>query len=483
MAITKVFPIHNHLRRAINYAVNPNKTNDGELTGFYNCRADLAYKNMVKTQKRYNQWKSRSDSVQGHHLIQSFKPHEATPEIAQKIAKEFAESYLSDKYEVAYGIHTDHDHVHIHYIINAVSFVDGKKYRNNKWEYREKIRPLSDQLCAKYGLSVIKNPDTNKSMHYGEWRLKQAGLTSWKDLVMRDIDEIISNSYNYQYFLANMKDSGYTIKYGKHLAFKPYGKERFVRGYKLGDDYTEEAIKKRIALGERYESKPKRVYKSPRAKYKKRHKLKGLQAKYYRLLYKMGKVKKHVPKNKYHAALRKELENLEQHQKVYKFLIAKDIDSPYKLSKYIKTKQTELDNLKGQKVTLQPVNKEKQAFKHLKHLKFLQDGYDMYTAGNSALFEEYGQYLKAKRNLFNLGYDSHEKTDNLIKRYDSYLKDISEIDEKTQACKHELRICISAEKTSNRINDVILPLEQQFTRKQNTKNIYREVKKHEHERR
>jgi len=445
LAITKVFPIHSHLKQAIRYAINPDKTENGTLTNFFNCRADAAYKNMVDTQKRFNQWNKRNDGVQGHHLIQSFKPHEATPEIAKQIAEEFVHRYLAKGYEVVYGIHTDHDHLHVHYIFNAVSFVDGHKYRNNKKEYREQIRPLSDELCAKHGLSVIRRPEEKKTLHYGEWRLKQAGGVTWKELIQRDIDELIQDANDFHDFVSMMQDAGYAVKQGKHIAFKPYGKERFVRGYTLGKAYTAEAIQDRIDASfdasVRYHLSPSKAKTLPHSVRGKRQRLTGLQAYYFKLLYAMGKVKRSVPSQKTHALYRKELEQVEQHRQLYGFIIEHDIKSPAELSQFAENKQAELDALKAEKETLKPDHHLKLAFRNLKILKTMQDGYDMYMAGNPALMDEYEQYLKAKRNLEKLGYGDKASLETLIQKQKDINRRHSELAERMQDCQNDLKAC------------------------------------------
>lgn len=281
MAITKILPIHTNLKQAIRYALNPEKTEGGELTYALNCREDdpaKTHKAMIATQKRFGKYKTFDRSnVQAHHIIQSFAPGEVTLELAFMIATEFVNRYLGEKYEAVVGIHTDQDHIHAHIVFNAVSCVDGKKYESTPKEYYEKIRGLSDELCEKYGLSVIRKPSEEKAMHYGEWRLNQLGGMTWKDMIRSDIDQFIETSTDYHNFLAQMKGAGYDIKQGKHVAFLPYGKERFVRGYKLGSEYNEDAIKRRIEesiTGQTRYVNPPRYVRRPHKKYHKGRRVK-----------------------------------------------------------------------------------------------------------------------------------------------------------------------------------------------------------------
>lgn len=451
MAITKIMPIHSHLKQAIRYALNPEKTANGQYTYALNCRGDdpsKTHKAMIATQKRFGKHKAADrKNVQAHHIIQSFAPGEVTPKLAYKIATEFVSHYLGDKYEAVVGIHTDHGHIHAHIVFNAVSCVDGKKYESTPKEYFEKIRGLSDELCEKYGLSVIRKPSEGRALHYGEWRLNQLGGMTWKDMIRSDIDQFIETSTDYHNFLAQMKDAGYDIKQGKHVAFRPYGKERFVRGYKLDGAYDEEAIKRRIEesiTGHTRHVEPPRYLRRSHKPYKKgrRVKLTGWQALYWRYLYQMGKAGRKPPSSKPHAEIRKELAKLNEHRTLLAFMYEHKIHGASDLLRVTEALQGRLDVLSSRKESQRAEAKAlRPAFINLRILLAMQDGYDMYQNGNAALKEEYDKYQTAKGNLVKLGYDTPEILAQLIQTKKAHDESEIHLDTEINTCKRDLKHC------------------------------------------
>ncbi len=260
MAITKKLVINSRLNRRVNYALNEEKTTGlinsleyalnknktkGEQTIYestINCNLKTAFMDMINTKKEFN----NNDKRLGYHIIQSFKPAETTPEIAHKIGYEFANRCFGDRYEVVIGTHLDKSHLHNHIIVNSVSFVDGKKYRDSKKDLFYGIRGISDEICKKYGLSIVIPNKYKKSLTYIEWLARNNERVSWQTIIRADIDDCIKQAFNYGNFLVLMEHKGYEIKQGKHVAFRPYGKERFSRSYKLGDEYGEQNIRNRI---------------------------------------------------------------------------------------------------------------------------------------------------------------------------------------------------------------------------------------------
>ena len=186
------------------------------------------------------------------HLIQSFLPGEATPEIAHQIGLELCNRILKDEYEFILSTHIDKGHIHKHIIFNNVNMVTGKCYQSNKRNYHQ-IRYQSDKLCKENSLSVIdeyyerfkKKYKTNGKSWYENEQAKNG--TSWKSKLQFDIDRIIKQSKDWDEFLKKMADLGYEIKYGKHIAFKHKDKERFTRAKTIGEDYTEDRLKERIS--------------------------------------------------------------------------------------------------------------------------------------------------------------------------------------------------------------------------------------------
>ena len=140
--------------------------------------------------------------------------------------------------------HIDKGHCHNHIIFNAVNYVDFHAYRSNKRTYRE-LRQLSDEICKEHGLSVIP-PSQNKGMDYKEYTEAKRG-TSWKQKLKQTIDRLVITAKDYDDFLRLMQEAGYEIKPGKYISFRAEGQERFTRSKTIGENYTEERIKERIA--------------------------------------------------------------------------------------------------------------------------------------------------------------------------------------------------------------------------------------------
>lgn len=191
-------------------------------------------------------------TVLARHLIQSFLPGETSPEMAHQISLELCKKILKDEYEFVLSTHIDKGHIHNHIIFNNVNMVTGKCYQSNKKSYHQ-IRYQSDKLCKENNLSVIdefyesykKKFKTNGKSWYENEQVKKG--TSWKSRLQFDIDCLIKQSKDWDEFIKKMSELGYEIKYGKHIAFKQKDKARFTRFKTIGENYTEERLKERIA--------------------------------------------------------------------------------------------------------------------------------------------------------------------------------------------------------------------------------------------
>ena len=243
MAVTKIKAIRGTVNKALDYIMNPDKT-DGQLyiTG-YACSPDAAAQEFEFT-RRIASKKGLDDlKIKARHVIQSFDPGEVTPEIAHEIGKKFADEILKGKYEYVLTTHVDKGHVHNHLIFNAVDFVDHHAYKSYKKIYYD-MREASDRLCKEYGLSVIP-PNQNKGMDYKEYTEAKRG-TSWKQKLKQTIDQNIIVATDFDDFLRLMREAGYEIKTGKYISFRAEGQERFTRSKTIGENYTEENIRERI---------------------------------------------------------------------------------------------------------------------------------------------------------------------------------------------------------------------------------------------
>lgn len=252
MAITKTHPIRSTLNLALDYILNPDKTDEKLLVSSYGCTPETADIEFSWTRNKSNKfWGNHL----ARHLIQAFEPGETTPEQAHEIGKKFADEVLGGKYEYVLTTHIDKGHIHNHIIFNAVSFVDYKKYQSNKISYGF-IRRTSDRICEEYGLSVIRNPKGQGKSYIEHTAYKQG--KSWKAQLRTTIDTLIPIAKDFDDLLLLMEQKGYKVKkQNKNVSFCAEGREKYVRSKSLGEDYTVEAIKERIAGRPKKISAPK----------------------------------------------------------------------------------------------------------------------------------------------------------------------------------------------------------------------------------
>ena len=354
MATTKIWDIKGRLDCLINYAANPEKTdenqyNKAEMQVLHNVMAyaadeyktekrlyvsgvnvtpDTATYKMQQTKLRYG----KMDGIIAFHAIQSFKPGEVTPELAHKIGVEFAKEMWGDRFEVLIATHLNRQHLHNHFVINSVSFVDGKKYYDNTENYNL-MKKISDKLCEENNLSVIRNPK-RKGKHYAEVMAEKNGYPTMRGQIKDELDEIIKCSYTYKDFWRILKQRGYEVKdMGKYIALKPAFSQRYIRLKSLGEDYSEEAIRQRIIAarnGIRILDKPATDYNDWLKKYEPT-KLHGFKALYYHYLYLFGKIRKKETPQRVSFYMREELVKFERYQKQFRFLIDNDIETAEQL--------------------------------------------------------------------------------------------------------------------------------------------------------
>lgn len=241
MAITKIHPIKTTLDLSIEYICNPNKTDGEILISTHACGHETASLEFEMTRQS---WNSTTKNL-ARHLIQSFDPDDKlTPEVAHEIGKKLIDNVLNGNYEYILTTHIDKGHIHNHILFNNVSFIDGHAYNSNKKTYHQ-IRNTSDNLCKEYGLSVIEDPRKEKGKSYKEYQERKKGK-SWKARLQYSIDNAIKRANDWEDFLNLMVSMGYEIKEGKYIAFRAKEQERFTRSKTIGEDYTEDNIKKRI---------------------------------------------------------------------------------------------------------------------------------------------------------------------------------------------------------------------------------------------
>lgn len=360
MPITSIWPIKGSYVQALNYIANPMKTEakdgivaeledvldyviNGEKTNqkYYvtgiNCDPDSAAESFRKTKIAFG----KPDGVLAFHAIQSFKPGEVNAGTAHQIGVELATKMWGDRFEVVVCTHLDKAHPHNHFVVNSVSWTDGRKFDNSRKDY-VRFSSLSDDLARQYGLSIIETPE-GKSRHYAEWKADQEYKPTMRSMIREDIDHVISSSESFREFTINLKKLGYEIKFGKHLAVKAPGGKRFIRLYKLSDveDYSEEAIKARILENHAVHFQPFNFPEIPESitisgQTRETKKLKGFHALYVKYMFMMGIIPQNNSRNKHVPfSLKQDLRYLDKITEEVTYLFKHDITNNEELAEHI----------------------------------------------------------------------------------------------------------------------------------------------------
>lgn len=370
MATTAIWKVKGNLGQVVNYAANPDKTTltTEDLQGLrdvmdyatqdykteeqryvsgVNCAPEIARDQMMMVKRQFG----KEGGIIAFHGYQSFAPGEVTPEQAYEIGVELARRLWGDRFQVVVATHLDREHIHNHFVLNSVSFVDGKKYNDCKASYAF-MRQTSDQLCREHGLSIIENPEQGRTMSYDTWEAEQKGKLTWYGQIRRDVDACIARSFLFEHFLTNLKKQGYAVKTGKYIAVRPPGKERFVRLKTLGDDYTEEAIRERIRAHEQTPRRPASKPSPLKRKYRLRHKpkkLTGFRALYFHYLYLLGKLKRPTASLRRRRYMTDEIIKFDRYVEQGRLLMKYRIDTWEQLNMLEEAIQSELDALCGQR--------------------------------------------------------------------------------------------------------------------------------------
>ena len=241
MAVTKIKPIKSTLSKALDYIENPDKTDGKMLVSSFGCSYETAD---IEFEYTLSQALQKGNNL-AFHLIQSFEPGEVDYQKAHEIGKQLADAVTKGQHEYVLTTHIDKGHVHNHIIFCAVNFVDHHKYNSNKRSYYG-IRNMSDKLCRENGLSVVVPGKGSKGKSYAEYQAEKTG-TSWKGKLKTTVDALIPQVSSFEELLTRLQAAGYEIKPGKYVSCRAPGQERFTRLKTLGADYTEEAIRERIA--------------------------------------------------------------------------------------------------------------------------------------------------------------------------------------------------------------------------------------------
>lgn len=364
MAYDKIIPIRRRLDHCLAYAANEHKTDlaaslyyignerktapphaDSLRTGI-NCTVETAYAEMQATKRRWD----KCGGILGYHIIHSYAPGEVTPQEAHAAGVEFARRLLGERYEAVVATHLDREHLHCHIVFNSVSLVDGSKYRSDFKSYFGTLRGTSNTVSRERGLSVIE-PE-HEGRHYAEWDAEKHSRPTVRGMVRVDVDAALLRSRSFSDFLTRLRVQGYEVRTeGKYLAVRPSNSSRYVRLKSLGEDYTEAAIRARLAVprAERQlpqPDKPPRKVKRYRvyAPMPPRKKVKGFHALYLYYVYLLrGKTPKRsrpVP-----FTIRQEAAKLRRYQRQFRFLRENRIETVQELSMLHDALQAQIDAL------------------------------------------------------------------------------------------------------------------------------------------
>lgn len=399
-----------HLKTALAYIMNPEKTQNGRLVGGVNCQMEYAFDQMRETKRNFG----KLDKRQGYHIMLSFEENEVSPDMAYELTRRFVEEYLGGKYEAIFCVHDNTEHIHSHTIFNSVSFLDGKKYRYEKGDWAKDIQPITNRLCEEFGLSTISIETSykDKQEFNHDWSEYRDYKLIWSDMIGRDLDACILQAGNYDQFLELLLEKGYQIKQGKYLAVKPQGMSRFKRCKTLGENYAEEKIRERILVEDLafYQASKEDVQPELVKCYVKRYrraKLSGLQKKYYAKLYRIGKLKKKPYSQVW--KYKDEIKKMQKMQQQYLFLTRHNVHNIEELEHAVeqiadkkKEISTEKSRIYGSRA------KCKSIFAIADELEKLKCAQNSYLNGDKFFEEEHAMWIELVEELKNEGYSLEE---------------------------------------------------------------------------
>lgn len=368
MAVSKLWPVKNRLDTVINYATNPEKTSaelyseeqyqslkdvlsyakDEEKTEkeFYvegiNCNPSTARDQFILVKKAYG----KEDGIQAYHGYLSFKEQDISPDLAQKIGMEFANEVWGKRFQVVVTTHLNTNHLHCHYVINSISFIDGKRLWGEEKAWF-KFRLVADRICEKYGLYYNPTPNRSKQSSY-YYKLEQAGMPTRYDIARKAIDEALAHSTNLKAFEYALTQMGYKhclSESRKYWTIIPKGYSKPIRLKNLGDNYTEEAIRKRLIENQKIpivhfanEVYKPRQYNLPTRRHHIQKKS-GIYRLYLYYCYRLGYLPKYKKQNTYrlHYLLKEDLMKVDKITQEIRLLGHENISTDEQLFSYKKS--------------------------------------------------------------------------------------------------------------------------------------------------
>ena len=416
MAITKILHMKQaksgylakHLANGLKYIMDPDKTEDGRYISGNNCFPENALEQMLETKRHFG----KLDKRQGYHFIISFEEEEITEDTAFELVGEFVKEYLGKDYEAVYAIHNDTDHIHGHIIFNSVRCTDGYKYDYPKGEWEHRIQPLVNDLCKKYGLSILdleEVKEKRKRRQKGETAepSQKKKISSRNQRIKRDVDRAVEDAETYEEFLENLRSMGYELSGKKHLAVRETGAERVRRLDLLGEEYTEEMLRYRIEhsscpVPAADQNKEKLIY--IYIPYRNRH-LTRYQKECFVRKYRAGKIHKHPDAWKY----KRSLQELRRLQEEYLFWAKHNIRSKQDLYTAMAEAKAMSEKIREQHKKLVGEQKDYQDVLQLyKELGQYRMEAELFKEGYQEFSEEAGVYEKLCEKLAEAGYTVEE---------------------------------------------------------------------------
>lgn len=375
IATTSIWKIEKRLDNVLNYTTNSEKTMNEEsykelhnvieyiesdykteeqfyVTGI-NCSSKTALEEMTITKEQFG----KKDGILGYHAFQSFAKGEVTPEQCHAIGVRLAEEMWGDRFEVVVSTHLNSEHYHNHFVINSVSFKDGRRYYNKRETYAE-LRRLSDSLCEEYGLSVLQEkPCRNSKINFANYQESANNKVNYYSIAKEDLDRAIGMATSYYDFEDLMKAMDYELIYRANklsIRRSPYKKNIRIERY-FGSEYSidritqriDEEYIKRVPFIEEYGNKPK-----PKADYYKKKKPKGFYALYIHYCYLLKVFPKKYPYQKLSPAIRADIKKMDDISNETKLLVRNNLKTDEQFFSYKKEKENKLDELMDQRSKL-----------------------------------------------------------------------------------------------------------------------------------
>ncbi len=454
MAITKILARHARLDLGIKYILNRDKTEEHTLTAHLNCDPGRECRQMLDTKRAYG----KTDGVMYYHIIQSFQPGEATPELALEIAKEFAQEHLPG-YETVIAVHVDRQHIHAHLIFNSVNADTGEKYHSNVQTYYQHIRATSDRLCREHGLSVIMAGQPSQAVSYIEWLRQSKGQPTFRTMLEADLRAAIDSANDLGHFYLLMEHMGYEIHHGNRLGFRLRGQDRFMYPGRKNGLFTEEGIRAAIEgnlTAIEAGLRPANLRRPAYRPYKKHSKYTGIMALYVHYLYVLGKAGQRRYPPRASPQLRQEVMKAERYRAQFAFLRENEISTSEDMTAFQSRTEDTLADLTKQRTILNVRKKKrKKLYGALADVEALAPAAQLYGDGLSGMEEEFARYMDAVDTLERCPIPRER----LAAEKEDIYRQLAEVNRKIRAERKKLTLCREIQENLPRMEQEIQKIE------------------------